>query len=145
MQFTTIHGIGSAEQAETVWLHGYNNTGAEVLRGTPVAWDNTTPLDCRAFIAPLTAAVRLIAGIAQDTVGTAEYTSSIVAYGPVLARTYGVATTFVPGANLIQVTAKTYLVYGSEMLIHNQPEVFTALTTNATVDTVEQSVFVRAL
>jgi len=144
MHWKTLVGIGSTEEEEKIYLTGYNGSGAEVAAGTPVNWD-TVASDGRTFKTPATANFKLIAGIAEEAVGTAEYTSKILAYGPVSARTYGVASNFIPGASLIQVNAKTYLAYGTDGQLAGQLPVFVALQTNATTDTVSTKVFVRAI
>ena len=145
--WTTAIGNTISDEAETCRLTGYNANGDEVAAGTPVCWDELASGgdEGRAFKEPATANFNLVAGVAEEAVGTAQYTARIVAYGPGEARTYGVATTFIPGANLILVTAKDYLVYDSAQLVINQPRVFTAIDTNATVDTNSTTIFVRAL
>jgi len=142
--FPTIRGIGSTEEAEKCYLSGYNGTGAVVAQGSPVCWDVGTN-DGKTFEDPVTANFDLAVGIAETTVGTAAYTDRIVAYGPVEARTYGVATTFVPGANLSLVTGKTYLAYNSQTTVLSQRRIFTAMQTNATVDTNLTTIHVHAL
>ena len=142
--FPTLRGRRNTSEAEICYLFGYNGEGSEILAGTPVCWSDSA-LDGRTFEKPVTANFNLVAGIAEVAVGTAGYTNRIVAYGPVTTRTYGVATTFVPGANLQLITAKDYVAYGSAMLVTSQPRVFAALDTHSTADTLSQSVFVRAL
>ena len=137
-------GIGSDDSPEKCYLTGYNGTGAAVSAGTPVCWDSSTA-DGRTFVAPATASFKLVAGVAEEAVGTAEYTSKIVAYGPVNAVTYGVATNFIPGVSLILVNAKTYLSYGTDAQLAGQLPVFVALATNATATPSLTKVFVRAI
>ena len=102
MNWSTIRGKGSSEQAEVGYLSGYNGNGDEVVAGTPVCWD-VPSADMKTFKIPAAANFGCVAGILDETVGTAGYTDRIIAYGKVTARTYGVATTFVPGANLAMV------------------------------------------
>lgn len=144
MNWKLLHGIGSDDGPEKCYLTGYNGTGAAVAAGTPVCWDSSTA-DVRTFVAPATASFKLVAGVAEEAVGTAEYTSKIVAYGPVNTLTYGVATNFVPGVSLILVNGKTYLAYGTEGDLAGQLPVFVALATNATATPSLTKVFVRAI
>lgn len=144
MNWKLLHGIGSDDGPEKCYLTGYNGTGAAVAAGTPVCWDSSAA-DVRTFVAPATASFKLVAGVAEEAVGTAEYTSKIVAYGPVNTLTYGVATNFVPGVSLILVNGKTYLAYGTEGDLKGQLPVFVALATNATATPSLTKVFVRAI
>lgn len=144
MNWTKAIGISSGEEAEKCFMAGFNGNGDEIAWGTPVSWDELAA-DGRTFKTPAAANQNLLAGICEDTVATAAYTEKLIAYGPVEARTYGVATTFVPGANLFAVVSKTYLHYESASLIQVQPRIFTAFDTNATVDTSRTTIFVRAL
>ena len=142
--WTKLIGIGSDDGPEKCYLTGYNGSGAEVAAGTPVNWD-TVASDGRTFKTPATANFKLVAGIAEEAVGTAEYTSKILAYGPVTARTYGVASNFIPGASLIQVNAKTYLAYCTDGQLAGQLPVFVALETNATAATSTKKIFARCI
>ena len=144
MNWKLLHGIGSDDGPEKCYLTGYNGTGAAVAAGTPVCWDSSAA-DVRTFVAPATASFKLVAGVAEEAVGTAEYTSKIVAYGPVNTLTYGVATNFVPGVSLILVNGKTYLAYGTDAELAGQLPVFVALATNATATPSLTKVFVRAI
>lgn len=144
MNWKLLHGIGSDDGPEKCYLTGYNGTGAAVAAGTPVCWDSSAA-DVRTFVAPATANFKLVAGVAEEAVGTAEYTSKIVAYGPVNTLTYGVGTNFVPGVSLILVNGKTYLAYGTEGDLAGQLPVFVALATNATATPSLTKVFVRAI
>lgn len=144
MNWKLLHGIGSDDGPEKCYLTGYNGTGAAVAAGTPVCWDSSAA-DVRTFVAPATASFKLVAGVAEEAVGTAEYTSKIVAYGPVNTLTYGVGTNFVPGVSLILVNGKTYLAYGTEGDLAGQLPVFVALATNATATPSLTKVFVRAI
>jgi len=137
-------GIGSDDSPEKCYLTGYNGTGSAVATGTPVSWD-ATAADGRTFVVPETTNFKLVAGVVEEAVGTAEYTSKIVAYGPVTARTYGVATNFVPGVSLILATGKTYLVYATDGQLAGQLPVFVALATNATATQSTSKIFVRAI
>lgn len=144
MNWKLLHGIGSDDGPEKCYLTGYNGTGAAVAAGTPVCWDSSAA-DVRTFKAPATASFKLVAGVAEEAVGTAEYTSKIVAYGPVNTLTYGVGTNFVPGVSLILVNGKTYLAYGTDGDLAGQLPVFVALATNATATPSLTKVFVRAI
>lgn len=144
MNWKLLHGIGSDDGPEKCYLTGYNGTGAAVAAGTPVCWDSSAA-DVRTFKAPATASFKLVAGVAEEAVGTAEYTSKIVAYGPVNTLTYGVGTNFVPGVSLILVNGKTYLSYGTDGDLAGQLPVFVALATNATATPSLTKVFVRAI
>lgn len=144
MNWKLLHGIGSDDGPEKCYLTGYNGTGAAVAAGTPVCWDSSAA-DVRTFVAPATASFKLVAGVAEEAVGTAEYTSKIVAYGPVNTLTYGVGTNFVPGVSLILVNGKTYLAYGTDAELAGQLPVFVALATNATATPSLTKVFVRAI
>lgn len=144
MNWKLLHGIGSDDGPEKCYLTGYNGTGAAVAAGTPVCWDSSAA-DVRTFKAPATASFKLVAGVAEEAVGTAEYTSKIVAYGPVNTLTYGVNTKFVPGVSLILVNGKTYLAYGTDAELAGQLPVFVALATNATATPSLTKVFVRAI
>lgn len=144
MNWKLLHGVGSDDGPEKCYLTGYNGTGAAVAAGTPVCWDSSAA-DVRTFVAPATASFKLVAGVAEEAVGTAEYTSKIVAYGPVNTLTYGVGTNFVPGVSLILVNGKTYLAYGTEGDLAGQLPVFVALATNATATPSLTKVFVRAI
>ena len=144
MNWKLLHGIGSDDGPEKCYLTGYNGTGKAVSAGTPVCWDSSTA-DVRTFVAPATASFKLVAGVAEEAVGTAEYTSKIVAYGPVKTLTYGVGTNFVPGVSLILVNGKTYLAYGTDAELAGQLPVFVALATNATATPSLTKVFVRAI
>lgn len=144
MNVGTIKGVGTAQEAEVAFLFGYNGAGAEIAQGTPVCW-STVINDGKTFALPITANFNTFAGICVDTVGTAKYTNRLQAYGLCSARTYGVATTFVPGANLSLITAKTYLGYDSQNILISQHRAMSALSTNATVTTVLQPILVRAL
>ena len=106
MNWKLLHGIGSDDGPEKCYLTGYNGTGAAVAAGTPVCWDSSAA-DVRTFVAPATASFKLVAGVAEEAVGTAEYTSKIVAYGPVNTLTYGVATNSFLGLMIRE--WKTYL------------------------------------
>ena len=144
MNWKLLHGIGSDDGPEKCYLTGYNGTGAAVAAGTPVCWDSSAA-DGRTFVAPATASFKLVAGVAEEAVGTAEYTSKIVAYGPVNAMTKGVGTNFVPGVSLILVNAETYLSYATDAQLAGQLPVFVALATNATATPSLTKVFVRAI
>lgn len=144
MNWKLLHGIGSDDGPEKCYLTGYNGTGAAVAAGTPVCWDSSAA-DVRTFKAPATASFKLVAGVAEEAVGTAEYTSKIVAYGPVNTLTYGVNAKFVPGVSLILVNGKTYLAYGTDAELAGQLPVFVALATNATATPSLTKVFVRAI
>lgn len=144
MNWKLLHGIGSDDGPEKCYLTGYNGTGAAVAAGTPVCWDSSAA-DVRTFVAPAKASFKLVAGVAEEAVGTAEYTSKIVAYGPVNTLTYGVGTNFVPGVSLILVNGKTYLAYGTDGDLAGQLPVFVALATNATATPSLTKVFVRAI
>ncbi len=137
-------GISSEDGAEKCYLTGYNGTGAAVAAGSPVNWDEVAS-DGRTFKTPATTNFKLVAGIAEDAVGTAEYTSKILAYGPVTARTYGVANNFIPGVSLILVDGKDYLAYGTDGQLAGQLPVFVALETNATASTSTRKIFVRCI
>ena len=123
MNWKLLHGIGSDDGPEKCYLTGYNGTGAAVAAGTPVCWDSSAA-DGRTFVAPATASFKLVAGVAEVAVGTAEYTWKIVAYGPVNAMTYGAAT---------------------DAQLAGQSPVVVALATNATATPSLTKVFVRAI
>lgn len=148
--WATIRGIASGEEAEKCYLSGYNNTGGEVNQGEPLCWALATANgiagnDGIALADPVTANFDAFAGIAESTIASGAYTNRLVAYGPVMARTYGVASTFVPGANLVLITGKSYLAYNSQNLAVEQRRVMTAMQTNATVDTNLTKIHVHAL
>ena len=145
MNIPTMRGVGSTtDQAEIVYVMGYNGTGAECAQGDVVTLDEGNTYG-RTFVQPETENFNLAYGVLADTVGTAQYTARIVAYGVVQTQCYGVATNFVPGANLIMVNDKSYLAYNSAQLDIGQPRCFTALETNSTVNQRLRYVFVRAL
>ncbi len=146
MQWKKVVEAKSSPDPEVCWLAGYNATGAQIDRYCPVCW-NLGSADGFTIAAPATTNIRLAAGIVQETVGTACYTYRIQAYGVTYAKTYGVATNFVPGAQLVLVNAKTYLAYGTDGEASAQiPCAFIALDTNATATANSTGkVFVRLL
>lgn len=154
MQWKECVGVGYATQiGETAFLAGYNGLGAAAAIGAPVCWDAVAS-DGVTFALPEAGALfqnfSMLAGILNTTVGTAEYTHQIVAYGRVSARAWGVATTYVPGALLILTDGDDYVSYGTAGQINgvitiNQPIAVTALETNASVATTTSLVFVKAL
>lgn len=143
-----LKGIGSTAPAEKVFLGGFNGTGARVGAGTPVCWDAVAS-DGKTFkLATSTGFVnyRLLAGIVTSTVGTADYTGSIQAYGPCNASTWSATDAFIPGASLILVGGKTYLNYGTEgQQAGMVNSAFVALETNDSGGTATKKVFVRAM
>jgi len=148
MIWAKLRGRGSVDEGEKCWLSGYNGTGAEIAAGTPVCWSEVAS-DGKTLKAPVTTCMNMAAGIAEEAVGTAEYSSKIVAYGTVNARVYGVATNLVPGVRLWMIPSKSYLAYdtagyGAQVATAQAP-VYTALQTNATTDTCTNKVFVQAL
>ncbi len=151
MRWAIIRGITSTEEAEIGYLSVYNGQGSELSQGSPVCWDGVAS-DGRTVKTPATSGFtnfNLLAGIAIDTLATAAYNHNVVAYGPCMARTYGIATTLIPGAMLWLVDAKDYLAYGTEGIPcfggSGQPNAFTALDTHTTVSAERTKVFVRAL
>lgn len=114
MQKGGVRGLGSSEQAEVVFLSGYNNSGAQMRRYAPVFWD-VAAADCKSFCTCNTGAGTaggnhmLFAGVLQDTVGTKGYTPSILAYGPTYIRGYG-DTGWIPNVPLYVPSAADYAV-----------------------------------
>ena len=153
MNWKTAVGVGyTSQEGETCFLSGYNGTGIQQPYGAPVCFDVVTANGIT-FNTPASAAFQnfsMFAGILKDTCGTAEYTHTIVAYGRVNARTYGIATTFIPGAGLVLVDGRDYVAYGSAGMFAGstavqQPISVTALATHSTASTLVQAVFVKAL
>lgn len=154
MQWKECVGVGYAtQQGETAFLAGFNGVGDERPVGSPVCWDAVAS-DGVTFALPEAGALfqnfSMLAGILNETVGTAEYTHQIVAYGRVSARAWGVASTYLPGALLILTDGDDYVSYGSAGQINgvitiNQPIAITALETNASAATTSSLVFVKAL
>ena len=146
MQWKKVVEAKSSPDPEACWLAGYNNTGKQIDRYCPVCWDLGSA-DGFTIAAPATTNIRLAAGIVQETVGTACYTYRIQAYGVSYAKTYGVATNFVPGAQLVLVNAKSYLAYGTDGEASAQiPCAFIALDTHSTANELStRKVFVRLL
>lgn len=146
-----LKGIGTSAPAEAVFLGGYNKTGAQVSAGTPVCWDAVAS-DGKSFVLATTTGFinyGLFAGIATGTVGTADYTGGIQAYGVCTARTFSATTAHIPGCGLILVGGKDYAVYGTEdqvgagILAMQRP--LTALETNSSGGTASAKVFVKAM
>lgn len=153
MNWKNAVGVGySTPEGETCFLSGYNGTGRQQPYGAPVCW-HIPSSDGITFNTPASAGFQnfsVFAGILKDTCGTAEYTHTIVAYGKVNARTYGIASTFIPGAGLVLVDGRDYVAYGSAGMFAGssavqQPISVTAFATNATADTSMKVVFVKAL
>lgn len=152
MQWKTTVGVGYAtQQGEKAYMSGFNGTGAAILPGSPVCWD-TVASDGVTLAAPSEDInFSLLAGIQENTtVGTAEYTHTIVAYGQVTARSWGVSSTFIPGALLILTDANDYVSYGTAsqwngVFAGQQPIAITALSTNTSVATTDAPVFIKAL
>jgi len=151
MQIKTATGIVTGEEAETILISGYNAQGSQVDQYTPVVWSSVAS-DGRSFITPAAASLCLSAGIVQETVGTAKYTHRILAYGPSTAKSWGVATTYIPGVPLILVAAKNYVSYGTVGQLYGlvasevpQGVHYVALQTNSSVATTNTKVFVRCI
>jgi hypothetical protein len=140
-----LKGIGTSAPAETIYVGGYNGVEAQVVWGTPLCW-SVAASDGVTLVLPATSGitknVRIPAGIAIDTIASGEYTRTVVSYGPCSARTYGVASNFVPGATLVMVDGATYLAYGTDDEVAAQMVKYTALETNATTDTTRTRVMV---
>lgn len=144
-----LKGIGSNAPAEAVFLGGYNATGARVSAGTPVCW-SAVASDGKSFVLATTTGFinyGLFSGIATNTVGTADYTGGIQAYGVCTARTFSSTTAHIPGCGLVLVGGKDYLAYGTEgqVGINVLQHVLTALETNSSGGTASAKVFVRAM
>lgn len=141
-----IRGIGSAAEAEKVYLCGYNGDGGAVAANFPVFWSSAAG-DGKTFISSAEAHVRLFAGITEEAVASGDYTARIVAYGVVDCGTWGIANTFIPGAGLYMTVGKDYLEYGTAGQLGVTPwgVSVVALETNATAALATTSVFVRAL
>lgn len=153
MNISTIKGRGSSEQGESIFVSGYNGTGSAVAVGDALCWDIVSS-DGKTMTQPTSGTnssnFAALAGFAQQVIGTADYTAHVKAYGVASAAVYGIATTLVPGAYLCLITGKDYAHYGSAGQFSGvsavaQPIAVTALSTNATVDTTVQNVFVKAL
>lgn len=153
MNIATIKGRGSSEEAESIYLHGFNGTGSEVVAGDPLCWDITSS-DGKTLTQPTSGAntsnLAMFAGLAQSNIGTADYAADIQAYGVASANVYGVATTLIFGAYLALVAGRDYLAYGSAGMFAGsvavaQPLCMTALGTNATVDETVQNVFIKSI
>lgn len=151
MNWKTCVGIGYAtQQGETAFLAGFNGVGAALAKGSPVCWDTVASDGVTLALPAVAVNFSLLAGIVNDTIGTAEYTHQIVAYGKVTARSWGVATTYVPGALMILTDGDDYVSYGTAgqwngTLAGQQPIAMTALSTNASVATTDQPIFIKAL
>lgn len=152
MQWKTTVGVGYAnQQGEKAFMSGFNGTGAAILPGSPVCWDTVASDGVTLAVPSVGVNFPMLAGIQEnDTVGTAEYTHQIVAYGQVTMRTWGVASTFIPGALLILTDGDDYGSYGTAgqwngTLAGQQPLAITALSTNTSVATTDQPVFIKAL
>ena len=146
-----LKGIGSSAPAEAVFLGGYNATGKQISNGTPVCWSAIASDGKSAVLATSTTFLNygLFAGIVTSTVGTADYTGAIQAYGVATARTWSNTTNHIPGCGLILVGGKDYLVYGTEGQVGvNGGAVrlmVTALETNSSGGTASAKVFVKAM
>lgn len=152
MQWKVAVGVGYPnQQGETATMQGYNGTGAAILPGSPVCWDTVASDGVTLALPSEDVNFSLLAGITdQNTVGTAEYASNIVAYGQVTMRTWGIAATFIPGALLILTDGDDYGSYGTAsqwngVFAGQQPLAITALSTNTSVATTDQPVFIKAL
>lgn len=156
MNWPAVKGMGSSAEAEKGFLFGFNGESSAINAGSPVCWD-AVAADGKTFKLPTNTGFTnfpLFAGIAEDTVSTVyphSYTKKIVVYGPVTARTWGVATTFIPGANVGLVAGKDYLAYltaGQINGVEAQNQLgyrAVALETNATAATSTSSVWIAAL
>lgn len=157
MQGPGITGVGTIAVGEQKFLAGYNGTGAEVSTGAAVCWD-VVGSDGKTFVLPTQTSGSnffMFAGIVTETVGTGGvgtgYTSQIVAYGIANAQTYGITTTFIPGANMILTAGRSYVAYGTAgqfngfSTVVQQPIAMAALQTHTTASLALQRVFVKAL
>ena len=153
MNIATIRGRGSAEEAERILMHGFNGRGDEITTGQPMCWDIASS-DGKTMTQAASGTnfsnFAMFAGLPQRSIGTAEYSADILAYGVGNANVYGVATTLVPGANLALVAARSYVAYGSHGMFAGsvaaqQPIAMTSLSTVATVDEFVAPVFIKAL
>ena len=153
MNIATIKGRGTSAQAESIYLHVYNGTGSEVAVGAPICFDVVSS-DGKTGTQPTTGTnssnFAMFAGLAQQAIGTDDYSAFVQAYGLASANVYGIATTLVPGSYLALVDGEDYVAYGSAGMFSGltavaQPIAITALSTNATVDETVQNVFVKAL
>lgn len=142
-----LKGIGSSAPAEKVFLGCYNGTGAQLDMGSAVVWD-VVASDGKTVALPATAYLHLPAGILTETVGTAEYSGNLQAYGPVDALAWGVASVNTPGALLMITDGDPYVSFGT-VAGSADPAVnkasFIALETNASVATTTQKIFVKTL
>ena len=143
-----LKGIGSSAPAEKVFLAGYNASGAARGPGTVVCWDAVAS-DGFTFVLPTATGFinyGLLAGVLTDTCSSADYTGAIQAHGPCTALTWGVASTFIPGAGLIMVADKAYFAYGTDLQrqVQYEPHV-NALQTNATAATLSAKVYLKAM
>ena len=150
MQTARLKSIdtGTGTDSEYVLMAGYNATGAAIVSGQPVCWD-VVASDGRTLKTPTATGFvnyRTFAGIVTEAVVSAGYTHRIQVYGVCTARTYGVASTFIPGCSLILIADQTYVAYGTEGQLAGQVHsALVALQTNATTSTVSTKVFVRAM
>ena len=156
MNIATIKGRSSAvghSEGEKALVSVFNLVGAEVVPGTPLCY-SITASDGVSVVLPVIAAnasnFGMLAGIAEDTIGTSEYCAKVVAKGIVSARVYGITTTLVQGANLALISTEAYVHYGSSGMFAGstatgQPIVFTALIDHSTADTTLENVYINAL
>lgn len=154
--FPTITGRSATaghSQGEKAHVAVFNLVGAQVVPGTPLCY-STTASDGKSVVLPVIGAnasnFAALAGIAEDTIGTAEYCAKVVAKGVVSARVYGITTTLVAGANLALISTESYIHYGSAGMFAGstatgQPIVFTALVDHTTADTTLENVYINAL
>ena len=113
--FPSIRGRSATaghDQGEKAYVSVYNLVGAEVVPGTPLCFSHTAS-DGVSAVLPVIAAnasnFAMLAGIAEDTIASGDYSSKVVAKGIVSARVYGIATTLVAGANLCLISTESYI------------------------------------
>lgn len=153
MNIATIKGRGASEEAESIFVHVFNGTGAEVAVGTPLCYDVVSS-DGKTGTTPTSGTnssnFAMFAGLAQAAIGTGAYSGAVQAHGVASARVYGIATTLVPGSYLALIATENYVHYGSAGMFAGssavaQPICMTALATNATVDTTQQLIYIKGV
>lgn len=143
MQWTKAASLTTNEEAPRGTEQVFNNQGAVIPRYSPVAWDVSVAGAGgvgRYVKIPATANLALLAGIAQDTIGTGSR-GTIITWGLSTARAWGIAA-WSAAAHMVISDGKDYFTFGTTA---NQVGQTISIAENSSAATTEIACFVKAM